>query len=179
MRNVAALSVLAVSALVLGLCASTACAQDAPPERRTWAHLSVGTSAGDRAAGMVSLHHLRGPHHGSLRLAGAFDSALGTESQSDIALLYGPALSWSWGMASVQGGLALTMIETNEGVAGIAERRQETSRTVPGLPLQATVYLTPPIGVGGIGLKVGGFASVNEERSFAGVTVGLVVGALR
>jgi len=113
--------------------------------------------------------HTRGWHRFSGRIASTAD-VVAERGQTDLAVLYGPALSWSWGQVSVGTGIALTWGE-----------RTSTSdpRTVPGLPFGATLYLTPPIGYGTVGITASGFANVNERQSFAGVAFGLVIGDLR
>ena len=113
--------------------------------------------------------HSRGRHRFSGRIASMTD-VFPERGQTDLAVLYGPALSWSWGQVSVGTGIALTWGE-----------RTSTSdpRTVPGLPFGATLYLTPPIGYGTVGITASGFANVNERQSFAGVAFGLVIGDLR
>lgn len=111
----------------------------------------------------------RGRHRFSGRIASMAD-VVAERGQTDLAVLYGPALSWTWGQVSVGTGIALTWGE-----------RTSTSdpRTVPGLPFGATLYLTPPIGYGTVGVTASGFANVNERQSFAGVAFGLVIGDLR
>ena len=140
------------------------------PLRRTAFTASLGTvSAPTRDfIGLLRVAHTRRGHRFSGRFAGASD--LFGDGQSDLAIQYGPALSWSWGQISVAGGPSLVWGEREE---------SSTGWTVPGLALGSALYLTPPVGHGTLGVEVSSFANVNEEQPIAGFTVGIVFGDLR
>jgi hypothetical protein len=138
--------------------------------RRTAITASLGTVSTPTRDLTVLLRaaHTRGWHRLSGRVAGAFDVFGG--GQSDLAVQYGPALSWPWGQISVAGGPSLVWGERD----GSSDHW-----AVPGLALGGTLYLTPPIGYGTFGIGVSGFANVNEEQPIVGLTFGIVVGDLR
>jgi len=83
--------------------------------------------------------------------------------------MYGRTTEWSLGRASVTTGLSM----------GSAMRAfEDDGRFVVGLPVEATVHLTPPR-YAVVGLELSAFTHLNTVWSYAGVSVGLTVGRLR
>ena len=140
--------------------------------RRTFVEIEGAQTTPDYdLSGQLSVTHVRGWHAFSLRGSFAGDVVLdGVAGPSEFAFFYGPAFSWAWGQVRIGTGVSVTWGEQTDG---------SPRRTVPGLPFDAYLYLVPPTGYGTIGVTVGGFANVNEEQSFAGVSVGIVIGRLR
>ena len=141
--------------------------------RRTWVSFGYGIAALAGAdaedayslVGEIGLHLQRGRYTGSLRTAVLFD-IFGDTGYGDIGLLVGRATraqgfraSASVGLAFVQGTDPITYADV----------------TTVGVPLEAQVFYSP----GALGLGLYAFANVNPERSFAGLTLSLHVGALR
>lgn len=141
--------------------------QSEGPTRRTAVAVGLGpVSTPDYdVVGLFRVARTRSVHRLSGRLAGG-GNILEEDGWTDLSVLYGPALSWRWGQVAVGGGLGLTWGEPG-------------SWTRPGLAFGSTVYLTPPIGYGMIGIMVSGVANVNERQSAASLMVGIVVGDLR
>ena len=179
MRFTHRLRLLAALALLSGICLlgaeRNARAQgDAPRQdalRRTWIHASIGLAAFIRTDGggfgaLAGLSHQRGPSVFSARTATV--APLKGKDWYDAGMLYGRATSWSWGQASASVGAAYTW---SEGTAG-----GDRTRTL-GVPVQAQVYAAIPYLP--LGVRLGGFANFNVERSFSGLTFGLVLGDLR
>ncbi len=125
----------------------------------------------------LSAHHVRAPHLFSARFLGespgrGFLEGFFQESRSELGGLYGRSTNWDWGHASVSTGVAVVWEE--------AYSSGPVNWTTVGLPLEATLYLTIPYRpIDWLGLKVGGHGNINLEDSFAGATVGLVIGKLR
>lgn len=83
--------------------------------------------------------------------------------------MYGRTTEWLLGRASVATGLSV----------GSAMRAfDDDGRFVVGLPVEATVHLTPPH-YAVVGLEVSAFAHLNTVWPHAGVSLGLTVGRLR
>jgi len=141
--------------------------------RRTAITLGLGASSILESDTPITflLHgaHTRDWHRFVGRIASAAD-VVAERGQTDLAVLDGPALSWSWGQVSGGSGIVLTWGERTSSSA---------PRTVPGLPVGTTLYLTPPIGYGTVGVTASAFANVNERQSFGGLTFERVVGDLR
>lgn len=168
---------------LLGL-SGTALAQDSSStsegeerDLRTWFSLEMAVVSENRT-GVFSLNHVRSGHFVGVR----YTQAIGTDVwrgpellggfRSEAGLLYGRPVTWDWGQASLQSGIAL--------VWGEAFTSDSGSGTTIGIPLQATLYLTVPYRpLDWLGVKVGGYGNVNPEDSFGGVTVGFVIGKLR
>lgn len=141
--------------------------QSEPSLHRTAVAVGLGTVAAPNYdfVGLLRMARTRGIHRFGGRLAGGAD-ILGEEGWSDLAVVYGPSLSWGWGQVSVGGGLGLAWGEPG-------------SWTRPGIAFEGTLYLTPPIGHGWIGVMMSGVGTVNERQSAVGLTFGIVVGKLR
>jgi len=120
----------------------------------------------------MSANHVRSPHLFGLRFLGespgkGFSEGFFEESRSEVGFLYGRAVNWNWGLASLSTGIAVAWEETASG---------SVTWTTAGVPLQATLYLTVPHRpVDWIGLKVGGHAHVNFVLGTADRRSGLLV----
>jgi hypothetical protein len=145
------------------------------PIIRTWFGWETGLTVSGHATGILSLNHVRSPHLFSTRYTrtlGERAEGFPGDVRSVFGILYGRSATWGWGHASLESGITLVWSQS------LLSR--SVSRTTVGLPLQATLYLTPPYRpLDWIGLQFEGHANMNPERSFAGLTVGLVIGNLR
>ena len=158
--------------------AQTASSVDASPDApRTWLSFEGGHSTSGGFVGRMSANYVRSPHLFSLRFVGespgrGFLGGLFNKTRSELGGLYGRSANWDWGHASVSTGVAVVW-EKSYGSGPV-------NWTTVGVPLQATLYLTIPYRpIDWLGLKVGGHGNINPEDSFAGATVGLVIGKLR
>lgn len=147
-----------------------------PPIRRLWISAGGGFGGlrgreeGDIAlAGQVSAHWQRGRRVLSLRAATVTDICIGIGNnddceQQDVGLLIGWGTTGRTGLSSI-------------GVGVAAVRGGDDGETVAvGLPLQIQ-FLFDVGGVAGLGLY--GFANINAEQSFGGVTLSLSLGDLQ
>lgn len=169
-------AVLAISIIVFMGGTSVASAQDstsAPSQDNKDVRAWVSFESGPTTPAVLSLNYARSSHLFGLRFTGV--SGLLLDSQYEFAPLYGRMVNWDWGHVSA-----------GTGVAVVWERESSFSGSGPvnwttvGVPVQATLYLTIPYRpIDWLGLKVGGHANLNPEDSFAGATVGLVIGKLR
>jgi hypothetical protein len=163
---VAGASLLAMSTL-----ASASAQNSADPGRDTF-WLGAGLGAGSEDfAGHLHASYQFGAHLISLRnaaTAGVFDDGYG-----DLALLYGRATKASGERyhASVALGIAVADGCRGGGLGGC----RAVSAAV-GLPLETQLFWRPGSLVG---LGLYGFADLNPEHSFAGLTLGLQLGRLR
>ena len=173
-------------ALAVGLLVSSsaALAQDpptVPSERKSDTRLWFGWGTeveSQDATGILNVNYVRSNHFFGIRYTGAVGANVWTgtellgEVRSEVSLLYGRPVTWDWGHASLAGGIAVVW---GEGLIS-----ESGSTTTIGIPLQAMLYVTPPYRpVDWLGFQIGWNANVNPERSFGGVTVGLVIGKLR
>ena len=148
-------------------------ADSAQELQRTWVSFGYGLAAlagadADEAyslVGELGLHLQRGRYVGSLRAAVLF-GIFGDTGFGDISLLLGRATRARGFRASASIGLAYVGGTDPVTYAGVA--------TV-GVPLEGQLLYSP----GALGLGLYGFANLNPERSFAGLTLSLHVGALR
>ena len=146
-----------------------------PPER-AWYGGGLGLS-GVGVGGASHLTYVRGRHAVSLRTAVSADllavlscAADGSEAPCpvfvvDLGLVYSrPLVDAPGTFVSVGAGLGAAATLAEDGPAGLA------------IPLEAQAHqrLTSWLGV-----ELYGFGSLNGQRSFAGVAVGVVVGDLR
>lgn len=142
---------------------------------RTWLGWETGLTVSGHATGTLSLNHVRSSHLFSTRYTrtlGERGEGFAGDIRSEFGILYGRSATWRWGHASLESGIAV--------VWGQTPLSGSVTRTTVGVPVQATVYLTIPYRpVDWIGFQLGGHTNVNPERSFAGVTVGFVIGKLR
>jgi hypothetical protein len=173
-----------IGAVVFFGLAGTALAQDSSStsegeerDRRTWFSFEMAVVSEHRT-GVFGLNHVRSGHFVGVRYTQAIGTDVWTGPEllggfrSEVGLLYGRPVTWNWGQASLQSGIAL--------VWGEAFTSDSGSGTTVGVPLQATLYLTVPYRpLDWLGVKVGGYGNVNPEDSFGGVTVGFVIGKLR
>lgn len=156
---------------------AVALAQEEVPARAeeyVWLGAGLGVGSED-FAGSANLSLQLGPHLFSLRVAGTaglFDDGFG-----DVALLYGRATRDV--ESRYRAGLALG-IAAADGCetpgAGALFSTCEDRRTVVGLPIEAQLVWLPAEFLG-IGLY--GFADLNRNRSFAGLTLTLQFGDVR
>jgi hypothetical protein len=134
-----------------------------------WMGYEIGpTASGGAVASLGLVNHVHPPHLFHARL---FSEIGGAEEEvhGGIEVLYGRTTTWRLGRASLAAGLSLG----REGhIWG------DPVRTVIGLPVEATVHLVPPR-LDVVGLKLGARANLNRERSFVGLSAGLVVGSIR
>ena len=134
----------------------------------------VGLTTTDEGMAAMGLNYVRSSHLFGLRYSWRAER-LFADSRSEFAALYGRAANWDWGHASIGTGMAV-LWERGGSSSGSGSVRW----TTVGLPVQATLYLTVPYRpVDWLGLKIGGHANINPEDSFAGATVGLIIGSLR
>jgi hypothetical protein len=89
----------------------------------------------------------------------------------DVGVLYGRAVRWSRGWAAASAGVALMDGLLCGGLGGCSSLARRVS-----LPLaaRATWQVLPAIGIGAYG-----FANINDRRSFAGLTLAVLVGRVR
>lgn len=149
------------------------------PVRRGWLYIGIGlgTAEGidsDAGAALLSVNYQRGPHLFSAGVVYIFE-ILGYSS-TDLGLLYGRALSWPWGHASLSAGVAFTWTSNTEFVFSQEGGFLEYTKTSLGIPLQVQVWVAPFPDTLPIGIGVAGFANLNHMRSFAGATFGLIIG---
>jgi hypothetical protein len=174
---------LAISIIIFMGGTSVASAQDSTSvpsqdnkDIRAWLSFEGGQSISGGFVMQMSANYIRSSHHFSARLLGespgeGFFQGFHEEGRSELGFLYSRAEKWDWGHASVGTGVAVLWGETASG---------SVTWTTAGLPVQATLYLTIPYRpIDWLGLKIGGHANLNPEDSFAGATVGLVIGKLR
>ena len=147
-------------------------AEPAPEVQRTWASFGYGLAALAGAdaegtysfAGQFGLHHQRSRYVASLRTAVLFD-IFGDTGFVDIGLLVGRATRTRRSHASA--GVGLALVQGTDPITYAAV-------TTIGVPLEAQVFYS----AGLLGLGLYGFASVNPERTFGGVTLSLQFGKL-
>ena len=144
----------------------------APEVQRTWVSFGYGLAAMAGAdaedafslVGELGLHLQRGRYIGSLRTAVLF-GIFGDTGFGDISLLLGRATRAQGFRASASAGLAY--------VGGTDPITYAEVATI-GVPLEGQLLYS----VGVLGLGLYGFANLNPERSFAGLTLSLHIGAL-
>jgi len=153
---------------------STSTSSQDNSDLRAWLSWEVGSTTPDDGTAVLSLNYARSSHLFGLRFIGMSEGFF-SDGRYELASVYGRAIHWDWGHASA-----------GTGVAVVWEREGSFSGSGPvtwttvGIPVQATLYLTIPYRpIDWLGLKIGGHANVNPEDSFAGVTIGLVIGKLR
>ncbi|PEN05203.1 hypothetical protein CRI93_13400 [Longimonas halophila] len=141
---------------------------------RAWLSFEGGPTTPDEGATLLSLNYARSSHLFGLRFIGTSEGFF-SDARYELAPLYGRMINWDWGHAS--GGTGVAVVWEREGsLSGSGP----VNWTTVGVPVQATLYLTIPYRpIDWLGLKIGGHANVNPEDSFAGATVGLVIGKLR
>lgn len=137
---------------------------------RAWLGWTFGLANADEGMAALSLNYARSSHLFGLRFTWRAEGFL-SDDRYGLAPLYGRMINWDWGHASAATGVAVVWERNSSGTL---------AWTTVGLPAQATLYLTIPYRpIDWLGLKIGGHANVNPEDSFAGATVGLVIGKLR
>lgn len=146
-------------------------AQGDSPEGTSWTvWVSLGLGGGSEGfAGSLESAVQVNRHLLSLRsaiVANIFDDGFW-----DFAVLYGRATRWPRGQAAASIGLAIVDGERCAGLSGCTP-----VSAVLGFPIAAQVFWRPMVVVG-VGLY--GFANLNSEQSFAGVTLSLQFGKLR
>lgn len=122
---------------------------------RTWFGSKSGGTTSGNPTGVVSLNHVRSSHVFGVRYLWTTGTNAWTgtgwlgELRYEIGLLYGRPVTWDWGHASLESGLAV--------VWGEPLTSESASRTTVGIPFQANLYVTIPYRpVDSIGLQVGG-----------------------
>lgn len=174
-------AVLAISIIVFMGGTSVASAQDSTSvpsqdnkDIRAWLSWEVGPTTPDGGAANLSLNYARSSHLFGLRFTWMSEKFF-SGNRYEFAPSYGRMVNWDWGHASAGTGIALVW-EREGSLSGSGP----VNWTTVGLPVQATLYLTIPYRpIDWLGLKIGGHANVNPEDSYAGATVGLVIGKLR
>lgn len=177
-------AVLAISIIVFMGGTSVASAQDSTSvpsqdnkDIRAWLSFEGGQSTSGGFVMQMSANYIRSSHLFIVRFVGespgrGFLGGLFNETRSELGGLYGRSTNWDWGHASASTGVAVVWEK--------AYSSGPVNWTTVGVPVQATLYLTVPYRpIDWLGLKIGGHANVNPEDSFAGATVGLVIGKLR
>jgi hypothetical protein len=172
---------LAISIIIFMGGTSVASAQDStsvPSQNnkdiRAWLSFEGGPTTPNEGAVILSLNYARSSHLFGLRFTGVTEG-LFLDSRSELAPLYGRMVNWDWGHVSAGTGVAVVW-EREGSLSGSGP----VNWTTVGVPVQATLYLTIPYRpIDWLGLKIGGHANLNPEDSFAGATVGLVIGKLR
>ena len=162
--------------------AGEALAQDSTPtssrnieDIRAWLSWELGPTTPDDGSMAFSLNYARSSHLFGTRY---LVSELFDDPRSEIGLLYGRPVGWDWGQVSVSTGVAI--LWSRESGRWGENSSGSVQWTTVGLPLQATLYVTIPYRpIDWLGLKVGGHGNINPEESFAGATVGIVIGKLR
>jgi hypothetical protein len=162
-----------LAALIMFLmCTIPARAQTTPPPRRDTFWVGVGLGAGSEDfAGTLNGSYQFGGNLLSLRAsatAGLFDDGFG-----DYALLYGRATPPAGKRYHASAALGLAIVQGCEG-GGLGGCRNVSD--VVGVPIELQLFWRPGSLVG---LGLYGFANFNEQRSFAGMTLGLQLGRLR
>ena len=144
-----------------------------------WMGYEIGpTASGGAVASLGLVNHVQPPHlfHARLfsEISGAAEAPLsGRPFHGGIEVLYGRTTTWRLGRASLATGLSLGGEGPSFAIFG-----EPNIRTVVGLPVEASIHLVPPR-FDVVGLKLGARANLNPERSFVGLSAGLVVGSIR
>lgn len=155
--------------LVHGAAASPLLAQDRRAEPvLAWATVGLGGGT-EGFAGAVGFDVLIQQHLISLRAA-AVANILDDEFR-DFAVLYGRASRWSRGLVGASMGLAVMDGERCSGLGACAPVAARISLPVA---VRAAWHALPFLGLGAYG-----FANVNGEQSFAGVTLAVELGRFR
>jgi hypothetical protein len=143
-----------------------------PPGRDTfWFGGGLGAGSED-FAGSLNASFQFGANVVSLRTAvtaGLFDQGF-----NDYALLYGRASEPAGERYHASAGLGLALVDGCRGGSVFSDCR--SIQTVVGFPIELQLFWRPGSLVG---LGLYGFANLNRDRSFAGVTLGLQLGRLR
>jgi hypothetical protein len=158
---------LVIALLGLGTLASPVAAEE---RARTWLGLGFGAGGRDDGEGLVltgALVRQQREHYFAIRALALADpfGAL-SESSSEIALLYGRAVTRRYGHAALATGLAATFRDP----CGAARERH--CATI-GIPVVAEAAVQP-LPILGLGVQV--FANFNRNGSYAGATAFLQVG---
>jgi hypothetical protein len=151
---------------------STGSASSTEPSTYGWMGMHLGATTPRGAVVRFSpVNHVRPPHLYRVELFSAIGgrSWFDTAGHGGVAAMYGRTTEWLLGRASVATGLS---------VGGANRAFEEDARVVVGLPVEASIHLTPPE-YAVVGLEVGAFAHLNTVWPYAGVSVGLTVGRLR
>ena len=163
---------------LLGIPGSPAGAQDtsavvthAPDRSHAW--LGLGLGAGSEGfAGSAHLSYQHGVHLLSLRYAAT--SGLFEDAFHDVAILYGRTTHTP--DSRYRAGVALGVGLADGCAGGGIFSNCSKKPTVVGLPVEAHLAWLPSRW---IGLALYGFADFNKVRSFAGLTLGFLVGSFR
>jgi hypothetical protein len=93
---------------------------------------------------------------------------------NDYSFLYNCVLNSSALLISFGGGLGIVTGHISHGL--FSDKAPEKIAPVIGLPLEARLFIRP---LSFLGLGLFGFANINGEESFSGVTLSLAIGKLR
>lgn len=146
--------------------------QRSVPRRDTyWLGAGLGIGSED-FGGQLNTSYQFGANLISFRVAST--AGLFEDGFNDYALLYGRANRAAGDRHLFSAALGIALVDGCEG-GGVFSDCREVS-TVLGLPLELQAFWRPGKVVG---LGLYGFANLNKERSFAGLTASLQVGRLR